>query len=468
MQRRTFIPHRITCSHLLIILVLLGAAVVASQVLARPDPGSTRSATSMYQENNAKLVYSPAWKAVRNAKCFNGLMRKRSGAGSVTAAFTGTGVSVYVTKGPAYGIMNVTLDGVAQKSVSLYAAANAYKRKAFSRTGLANGTHILKLAWAGKKVAAASGRTIDLDALGIQGRLIRVPTPPDADTDADGGAHCAAGDGLPGDPTRVCATFGAWTSESNASCSGGTQRTVNAPGAAVIDFTGTQAYVVASKGPGYGTMSVTLDGAAQPNVDLSAATAKYQQVVFSKTGLTDAAHRLVIERAAGKINLDAVDVLGTLTQAPDFTGGLVGFWCTTPEYDWVESWKFRADGTYTYLVSNGSTTVREDGLYAAYQGASSKLLLSSTGGVGVHSQTSSAPTGSPPNQTGLAAHRRRPEPGRELLVDAGDVAANMARSDGAAVRPHIAHEMTQRCREGASRVYRASASPALRGEGRGT
>ena len=124
MQHRTCVfPRRITCSHLLIILVLLGAAVVASQVLARPDRGSARSATSMYQENNAKLVYSPAWKAVRNAKCFNGLMRKRSAAGSVTAAFTGTGVSVYVTKGPAYGIMNVTLDGVAQKSVSLYAAA---------------------------------------------------------------------------------------------------------------------------------------------------------------------------------------------------------------------------------------------------------------------------------------------------------------------------------------------------------
>ena len=70
---------------------------------------------------------------------------------------------------------------------------------------------------------------------------------------------------------------------------------MNGPGAVVIDFTGTQAYVVASKGPAYGIMSVTLDGAAQPNVDLYAATAKYQQVVFSKTGLTDAAHRLVIE-----------------------------------------------------------------------------------------------------------------------------------------------------------------------------
>ena len=108
--------------------------------------------------------------------------------------------SVYVTKGPAYGIMNVTLDGVAQKSVSLYAAATAYKRKAFSRTGLANGTHTPSLSWAGKKVAAASAKTIDLDALGIQGRLIVPTSTPDTDADldantdadADRDAHCAA------------------------------------------------------------------------------------------------------------------------------------------------------------------------------------------------------------------------------------------------------------------------------------
>lgn len=384
MQRRTFVfPHRITCPHLIIMLVLLGAAVVASQVLARPDHGSARSATSMYQENNAKLVYSPAWKVVRNTKCFGGLMRKRTAAGSAKAAFTGTGVSVYVTKGPAYGMMNVTLDGVAQKRVSLYAAATAYRRKAFSKTGLANGTHTLKLSWAGKKVAAASAKTINLDALGIQGRLIQVPrpTPTPTSTPTPTPTPTATPTALPGTAYQEDNGFlrylGVWNPrEKDPGCSGGWQMTVNGPGAVVIDFTGTQAYVVASKGPGYGTMSVTLDGDAQPNVDLGAATAKHQQVVFSKTtGLADAAHRLVIERAAGKINLDAVNILGTLTQAPDFTGGLVGFWCTTPEYYWVESWKFRADGTYTYLVSDGSTTVREDGLYAAYQGASSKLLL---------------------------------------------------------------------------------------------
>jgi hypothetical protein len=380
MQRHTRVfPHRITCSHLLVLLVILGAAVLASQVLARTDRGSARPATSMYQENNAKLVYSPAWKPVRNAKCFGGSMRKRSAAGSVTAAFTGTGVSVYVTKGPAYGIMNVTLDGVAQKRVSLYAAATAYKRKAFTRTGLADGTHTLKLSWSGKKAAAASAKTVNLDALGIQGQLVPAPATSPTPTPTPTPVPSVTPTAPPGTAYQESDSrlryFGAWTSESNASCSGGAQRTVNAPGAALIDFTGTQAYVVASTGPGYGTMSVTLDGAAQPNVNLSAATAMYQQVVFSKTGLTDTAHRLVVGRAAGKIGIDAINVVGALAQAPDFTGGLLGFWAMTPEYDWVESWTFRTDGTYTYLVSNGSNTVREDGLYAAYPGASSKLLL---------------------------------------------------------------------------------------------
>ena len=162
--------HRITVSHLLIVLVLLGVAAVASQVAARPDDGSARSATTIYQENNAKLAYSSPWKAVRTSKCMGGCMRTRSAAGSVTATFTGTGVSVFVTKGRAYGIMKVTLDGVSRK-VSLYASSTAYKRKAYSRTGLADGPHTLTLAWTGKKVAAAKAKTVNLDAISIQGKL---------------------------------------------------------------------------------------------------------------------------------------------------------------------------------------------------------------------------------------------------------------------------------------------------------
>ena len=148
---------------------------------------------------------------------------------------------------------------------------------------------------------------------------------------------------------------------------------VNGPGAVIIDFTGTQAYVVASKGPGYRIMRVALDGAAPPNVDLYAASAEYQQTVFSKIGMTDAAHRLVIEwtnrrnaaASSTAIDLDAISVLGTLGQAPALTGGLVGFWAVTPEYDWAESWRFRTDGSYNYFVTNGATWYNEEGLYAA-------------------------------------------------------------------------------------------------------
>ena len=59
--------HRIICSHLLIMLVLLCAAVAASQALAGPDDRSARAAVRTYQESNANLTYSPAWKVVRNA-----------------------------------------------------------------------------------------------------------------------------------------------------------------------------------------------------------------------------------------------------------------------------------------------------------------------------------------------------------------------------------------------------------------
>ena len=105
--------------------------------------------------------------------------------------------------------------------------------------------------------------------------------------------------------------------------------------------------------------------------------------MFSKTGLTDAAHRLVIEwtnsrnaaASATTVNLDAVNVLGTLTQAPDFTGGLVGFWAILRSTTGPNRWRFRADGTYNYFVTNGGTWYNEEGLYAAYQGASSKLVL---------------------------------------------------------------------------------------------
>ena len=158
---------------------------------------------------------------------------------------------------------------------------------------------------------------------------------------------------------------------------------MNGPGYAIIDFNGTQAYVLATKGPAYGKMTVFLDGVQQPTIDLYAATARYQQAVFNKSGLSSAAHRLVLGWANSKnasasaktINVDAVGVVGSLLQAPDMTGGLVGTWAFA-DYDWAESYAFRADGTYTRVIQTNLNQGNDglfvhNGLYATYYDAAS-------------------------------------------------------------------------------------------------
>jgi len=329
--------------------------------------GTLAQGPAIYQESDAKLVYSPAWTAVSNAACSVGTMRTRNAAGSVTAAFTGTSVGVIATKGLAYGKLKVTLDNVVQPAVDLYAAATAYQQKVYAKSGLTNAAHILKLEWTGTKNAAATGTTVDLDALEIMGTLTTVPSPTARYQETD---------------TRL-RYLGTWSSESSSNYSGGAQKKINATGAAVINFTGTQVGVIATKGPAYGKLTVTLDDVAQPIVDLYAAANAYQQKVYAKTGLANVPHTLVVDWAGAKnaaatgttVNLDAFEILGSLTQVPDLTGGLVGYWAMTPEGNWFEYWKFWADGTYNYFVTDGYTWYNEEGLYAAYQGANSKMVL---------------------------------------------------------------------------------------------
>ena len=66
--------------------------------------------------------------------CSGGFMRARNSAGSVTATFTGTAITVVATKGATYGVMKVTLDGVVQPSVNLYACDGRLPAEGLQRT----------------------------------------------------------------------------------------------------------------------------------------------------------------------------------------------------------------------------------------------------------------------------------------------------------------------------------------------
>ena len=187
-----------------------------------PDDRSARSAVSTYQESNANLVYSPAWKAVRNAKCSDGSMRTRYATGSVTATFTGTGVSVYVAKGPAYGIMEVTLDGVARyASVCTPRPPPTGGRPLQDRPGQRPAhTHAGIGRHQGRSRLGQDGRP---RRPRVQGRLIGVPTSTPTPTPTPTVAPTGCPARHTRRPTRICAISASGAASAGRDFSGGTQ-----------------------------------------------------------------------------------------------------------------------------------------------------------------------------------------------------------------------------------------------------
>ena len=192
---------------------------------------------------------------------------------------------------------------------------------------------------------ATTATTVNLDALDVTGTLTQAPssTPRYQENDA----HLRY--------------LGTWTRAYNAGCSGQYQTTTNDLGAVLVTFTGTTVNVIATKGPSYGGLKVTLDGNAANAVivDLYSATAAYQQKVYAKSGLTNTSHSLRLDwtglrntaSSGTTVDLDAIEIVGSLTQAPVLTGGLVGFWSTAADYDWVESYTFRTRTAPTRISS---------------------------------------------------------------------------------------------------------------------
>lgn len=324
--------------------------------------GVLSQAPTRYEEDNTKLAYVGTWTSVSNSACSAGKMRTRNASGSVTATFTGTLVNVIAAKG-AYGKIKITVDGTAT-TVDLAATTTAYQKRVYAKS-LASAAHTLKLEW-------VSG-TVNIDAIEIVGTLTQAPTTTAYQEN-----------------NSKLRYLGTWSRPSVSGCSGGYQATTNAPGAVIINFTGPSVNLISTKGPTYGKMSITLDpqgtAPATSTVNLYATGNAYQQKVYTKTGLANAAHQLLVEWTGTKgattggttINIDAFELPGgTLTQVPDYTGSLVGYWSTPVDPVLTDAYTFRANGTYTRLMYSESGDflrgmLRDDGLYIA---AGGKVLL---------------------------------------------------------------------------------------------
>jgi LmbE family N-acetylglucosaminyl deacetylase len=116
---------------------------------------------------------------------------------------------------------------------------------------------------------------------------------------------------------------GTWTTRSTTLCSDGSCKITSVSGASVtIVFIGTRLDWIAMKGSNCGIARVTLDTTGPVLVDLYNSATLYKQKVWSTGTLANGSHTVKIEFTATKrsrasstaINLDAVDVMGVLTE----------------------------------------------------------------------------------------------------------------------------------------------------------
>jgi murein DD-endopeptidase MepM/ murein hydrolase activator NlpD len=131
------------------------------------------------EQSSSLLKYRGAWTTSASGSDSGGSLRRADSPGaSVTAQFSGVYVAWMAGKGPGYGQARLTLDGGKPVTVDLHSASTLCRQQVWSSGVMDDGTHVLKIEWMGVKNPAASGTSINLDALQLIGALDSVGSKP--------------------------------------------------------------------------------------------------------------------------------------------------------------------------------------------------------------------------------------------------------------------------------------------------
>ena len=257
------------------------------------------------ENSDPLIIYAGSGWATATASTYSGGdMRYARGAGrSFSCCFSGTAVRWITLRSPSYGVARVTLDGGTPEYVSLYSPTTAFNQLVYSRVGLDNTTHTLKVEWTGMLGGVGGGDYISLDALDLSGTLVPAPVRYENSS-----------------PAMVYSGSG-WATATAGVFSGGDMRYGRGVGTTVTaTFTGTSVELVCLRSPNYGIAHVSVDGGPPEDVNLhSGSTATlFRQIVFTRSGLSAGTHTIKVEwtGAAGGagggdfINIDAIDVRG--------------------------------------------------------------------------------------------------------------------------------------------------------------
>jgi parallel beta-helix repeat protein len=121
-----------------------------------------------FEDDDLAIQYSPdpPWTAINDPRASAGHYRRSSITGArADFAFTGTGVTWWVAKGPVMGKARVYLDGAGPLVVDLYSPR--LKLVKLPKTGLTPGTHTLRIEVSGLKNTRSTGYMVTIDAFEV-------------------------------------------------------------------------------------------------------------------------------------------------------------------------------------------------------------------------------------------------------------------------------------------------------------
>ncbi len=129
--------------------------------LNRAWPGKAASASTIVDDKNPTVTYTGTWTQANEGRYFGGSCHfSASASAAMQTTFTGTRVEWYGLKNVDLGFADVYLDGaLVQAGIDTY-SAKRQNALLFTRAGLANGSHTIRIVANGQKNAASTGTAL--------------------------------------------------------------------------------------------------------------------------------------------------------------------------------------------------------------------------------------------------------------------------------------------------------------------
>ena len=235
-------------------------------------------------------------------------MQSDSAGATASITFTGSAIRWIGSRGRFHGIAHVSVDGHALRDVDLFARpTDEVHTPAGSFYDLGPGQHTLTITVSGTHNPQGQGNIVVVDAFDIQ-PTFTVSHWQDTNPDFVYSANwtkSAQGPNWSGSGVSNLPELPVTAHE-----------TATAGETLTVSFRGTGVQWIGYRGPDAGIAQVSIDGGAAREVDLYAASALYQPIVFSTGAISDANHTIKItatgrknaSATAARVVIDALDV----------------------------------------------------------------------------------------------------------------------------------------------------------------